>query len=62
MYVSKSEESNFWLLMLTDLLNRGLKYIPIASIDNLKGFSEAIQSVYTKAEVQSSIVHQVHNS
>jgi transposase-like protein len=62
MYVSESEGSNFWLQVLTDLHNRGLKDILIASIDNLKGFSEAIQSVYPKAEVQSCIVHQVRNS
>jgi len=48
--------------VLTDLHNRGLKDILIASIDNLKGFSEAIQSVYPQAEVQSCIVHQVRNS
>jgi len=62
MYVSESEGANFWLQVLTDLHNRGLKDILIASIDNLKGFSEAIQSVYPQAEVQSCIVHQVRNS
>jgi transposase-like protein len=62
MYVSESEGANFWLQVLTDLHNRGLKDILIASIDNLKGFGEAIQSVYPQAEVQSCIVHQVRNS
>ena len=62
MYVSESEGANFWLQVLTDLHNRGLKDILIACTDNLKGFSEAIQSVYPKAEVQSCIVHQVRNS
>lgn len=62
MYVSESEGANFWLQVLTDLHNRGLKDILIACIDNLKGFSEAIQSVYTKTEVQSCIVHQIRNS
>ncbi|MFY0651859.1 MAG: IS256 family transposase [Cyclobacteriaceae bacterium] len=62
MYVSESEGANFWLQVLTDLHNRGLKDILIACTDNLKGFSEAIQSVYTKAEVQSCIVHQIRNS
>lgn len=61
-YVSESEGANFWLQVLTDLQNRGLQDILIASIDNLKGFSEAIQSVYPKAEVQSCIVHQIRNS
>ena len=62
MYVSESEGANFWLQVLTDLHNRGLKDILITCTDNLKGFSEAIQSVYPKAEVQSCIVHQVRNS
>jgi len=61
-YVSESEGANFWLQVLSDLQNRGLQDILIASIDNLKGFSEAIQSVYPKAEVQSCIVHQILNS
>ncbi|MBU2884862.1 IS256 family transposase [Gilvimarinus agarilyticus] len=62
MYISESEGANFWLQVLTDLHNRGLKDILIACTDNLKGFSEAIQSIYTKAEVQSCIIHQIRNS
>ena len=62
MYVSESEGANFWLQVLTDLHNRGLKDILIACTDNLRGFSEAIQSVYPKAEIQRCIVHQVRNS
>src|ERR1700756_4257224 len=62
MYVSQSEGANFWLSVLTDLQNRGVKEILIASIDNLKGFSEAILSIFPKTEVQSCIVHQIRNS
>lgn len=62
MYVSESEGANFWLSVLTDLQNRGLKDILIACIDNLKGFSEAIVSIYPQTEVQSCIVHQIRNS
>jgi transposase-like protein len=62
MYVSESEGSNFWLSVLSDLRNRGVEDILIASIDNLKGFAEAIQSTFPKAEVQSCIVHQIRNS
>ena len=62
MYISESEGANFWLQVLSDLHNRGLKDILIACTDNLKGFSEAIQSVYPKVEVQSCIVHQIRNS
>ncbi len=62
MYVSESEGANFWLSVLTDLQSRGVKDILIACIDNLKGFSEAINSIYPKTEVQSCIVHQIRNS
>lgn len=62
MYVSESEGANFWLQVLTNLHNRGLKDILIACTDNLKGFSEAITSVFPKVEVQSCIVHQIRNS
>ena len=61
-YISESEGANFWLQVLTDIQNRGVKDILIASIDNLSGFSEAIQSIYPKTEVQSCIVHQIRNS
>jgi putative transposase len=62
MYVSESEGANFWLSVLTDLQNRGVKDILIACIDNLKGFSEAIASIYPQTEVQSCVVHQIRNS
>lgn len=62
MYISESEGANFWLQVLTDLQNRGMQDILIACTDNLRGFSEAIQSVFPKAEVQSCIVHQIRNS
>ena len=52
MYVSENEGANFWLSVLTDLQNRGVEDILIACIDNLKGFSEAIQSVFFDTEVQ----------
>ncbi len=62
MYVSESEGANFWLSVLTDLRNRGVKDILIVCIDGLKGFEEAILSIYPGAEVQSCIVHQIRNS
>lgn len=62
MYISKSEGANFWLAVLTDLQNRGVKDILIASIDNLKGFSDAISSVFPQTTVQLCIVHQIRNS
>lgn len=62
MYVSESEGAKFWLSVLTDLQQRGVKDILIACIDNLGGFEEAIGSIFPKTEVQSCIVHQVRNT
>lgn len=62
LYISENEGARFWLNVLTDIQNRGVKDILIACIDNLKGFSEAIEAVFPKAEVQLCIVHQIRNS
>ena len=62
MYISKNEGANFWLGVLTDLQNRGVQDILIACVDGLKGFPEAIVSVYPDAIVQLCIVHQIRNS
>ena len=62
MYVSQSEGANFWLSVLTDLQNRGVKDILIACIDNLNGFPQAIHTVFPQTEVQTCIVHQIRNS
>lgn len=61
-YVSESEGARFWLSVLTDLQQRGVKDILIACIDNLGGFEEAIGSIFPKTEVQSCIVHQIRNT
>lgn len=62
MYVVESEGAKLWLQILTDLQNRGVKDVLIACIDNLKGFSEAIQSTFPKTEIQVCVVHQIRNS
>lgn len=62
MYVSQSEGANFWLSVLTDLQNRGVKDILIACIDNLNGFPAAINTVFPQTEIQTCIVHQIRNS
>jgi transposase-like protein len=63
LYISPEKEgSHFWLQVLTDLSNRGVKDILIACIDNLKGFAEAIESIYPKTEVQLCVIHQIRNS
>ena len=62
LYLNESEGAKFWLQVLTDLQNRGVKDILIASIDGLKGFPEAINSVFPDTEIQLCIVHQIRNS
>lgn len=62
LYLSESEGANFWLQVLTDLSNRGVKDILIASVDGLTGFPEAINAIFPKTEVQLCVVHQIRNS
>ncbi|WP_027856168.1 IS256 family transposase [Marinobacterium jannaschii] len=62
LYLSDSEGAHYWLSVLTDLQNRGLKDILIASVDGLKGFPEAIETIYPDTDVQLCIVHQIRNS
>lgn len=62
MYISKSEGANFWLSVLTDLQSRGVQDILIACVDGLKGFQDAIASVFPETTVQLCIVHQIRNA
>ncbi len=62
LYLSDSEGANFWLSILTDISNRGVKDIMIASVDGLSGFPDAINSIFPDTEVQLCIIHQIRNS
>jgi transposase-like protein len=62
MYVSQSEGAAFWLGVINDLKQRGVKDILIACIDGLKGFEEAIRTIFPETEVQTCVVHQIRNS
>ena len=62
LYLNESEGAKFWLQVLTDLQNRGVEDILIASVDGLKGFPEAINALFPETEVQLCIVHQIRNS
>jgi transposase-like protein len=62
LYISENEGANFWLQVLTDLSNRGVTDILIACIDGLKGFPEAIETIFPDTEVQLCVVHQIRNS
>lgn len=62
LYLGQHESASYWLQVLTDLSQRGIEDILIASIDNLKGFADAIESIYPQTEVQLCIIHQIRNS
>jgi len=62
MWISENEGAKFWLSVLTELQNRGVKDILIACVDGLKGFPDAITSVYPETRIQLCIVHMVRNS
>lgn len=62
LYLSDAEGAHYWLSVLTDLQNRGVRDILIACVDGLKGFPEAIETIYPDTEVQLCIIHQIRNS
>ncbi|MEQ9414339.1 MAG: IS256 family transposase [Cyclobacteriaceae bacterium] len=62
LYISENEGARFWLNVLTDIQNRGVRDIIIACIDNLKGFAEAIETIFPQTEVQLCVVHQIRQS
>ena len=62
MWVGENEGAKFWLSVLSEIRNRGVKDVLIACIDGLKGFEEAIKTIFPDAEVQECIVHQIRNT
>ena len=62
LYLGDNESASFWLQVLTDIQQRGVEDILIASIDNLKGFAQAIENIFPKTEVQLCVIHQIRNS
>ena len=62
LWMAQTEGAKFWLSVMNELKNRGVQDIFIACCDGLKGFPEAIEAVYPKAQVQLCIVHQIRHS
>lgn len=62
LWLSENEGAKFWLNVLTELQNRGVKDILIACVDGLKGFPDAINAVFPETQIQLCIVHMVRNS
>lgn len=62
LWMAENEGAKFWLSVLTELKNRGVKDILIACVDDLKGFPDAINTVYRDTHIQLCIIHMVRNS
>lgn len=62
LWISENEGAKFWLSVLTELSNRGVKDLFIACVDGFSGFPEAINTVFPKTKIQLCIVHLVRNS
>jgi transposase-like protein len=61
-WIGESESAKFWLSVLSEMKNRGVSDILLASVDNLSGFSEAIAAAFPETQIQKCLVHQVRNS
>ena len=59
MWASENQGARFWLSIVTELKNRGVKDIFLACIDGLKGFPEAIEAVFPKTQIQLCIIHTI---
>jgi putative transposase len=62
MWVGENESAKFWLSIMNGLRNRGTEDILIACVDGLTGFSNAIEAVFPKTEIQQCIIHQIRNT
>jgi putative transposase len=62
MWIGENESAKFWLSVLNELKNRGVQDILITCVDNLSGFTQAIQACYPQTEIQKCIIHQIRNS
>lgn len=62
LWLGENEGSKFWLSVITEIKNRGVKDILVACMDGLKGFPEAMNTVFPETRIQLCIVHMVRNS
>ncbi len=62
LWISETEGAKFWLGVLTELQNRGVQDVLIACVDGLKGFPDAINTVFPQTQIQLCVVHMVRNS
>ena len=62
MWIGAHESAKFWLTVLSELKSRGVQDVLVVAVDHLTGFSEAIATVFPKADVQKCVAHQIRNS
>jgi putative transposase len=62
LWIGESEGANFWLSVITELRNRGVEDILISCIDGLKGFPDAIRTIFPKVKIQLCVIHQIRNT
>jgi putative transposase len=62
LWIGEAEGATFWVNVLTELSNRGVRDIPIGAVDGLTGFPDAIAAVFPKTEVLLCVVHLFRNS
>jgi len=62
MYIGETESAKFWLRVLEDIQSRGVEDILIACMDNLSGFTQAVEAIYPMTDVQLCVIHQIRNS
>jgi transposase-like protein len=62
MWIGENESAKFWLSVMNGIKNRGVEDILIACVDGLTGFTNAIEAVFPKTEVQQCIIHQIRNT
>ena len=60
-WLGEAETSKFWMMVLSEIRDRGVEDILIASVDGLKGFSDAIKGIFPNAEIQRCIIHHIRN-
>lgn len=60
-WIGEAESSKFWMMVLSEIRDRGVKDILIASVDALKGFSDAIKGIFPNAEVQRCVIHHIRH-
>jgi transposase-like protein len=61
-WIGENESSKFWLSVLNDLKNRGVRDVYLFCVDGLTGFREAIEAAYPKSQIQRCIIHQIRSS